>query len=173
MCGCEWHGYRSRLLACEIGACEAAALGRRCTVARLLVGTCASRPGYVAGRMTTLRSPFSQLQFLMKDYDGALETYQQGMEHDKDSADLKDGITKCITQIQRVNAGQLGEEELRMRQERAMQDPEIQRILTDPVMVQVLKELRENPESASTHLGSPEIFTKLMKLQRAGILRMG
>lgn len=114
-----------------------------------------------------------QLQFLTKDYDAALETYQQGLQHDGDSAELAEGVTRCITQIQRVNSGQLGEEELRLRQERAMQDPEVQRILTDPVMNQVLKDLKENPASAGQHLKSPEVYTKLMKLQRAGIIRLG
>ena len=47
-----------------------------------------------------------------------------------------------------------------------MADPEVQRILKDPVMNQILKELQENPASAVQHLQSPEIYTKLMKLQR-------
>lgn len=200
-----------------------------------------------ANRCIELKPDFSkgylrkaQVQFFTKDYDGALETYQEGLRHEPESQELSEGAQQCMEQIHRVNAGLLGEEELRMRQERAMQDPEVQRILLDPIMSQVsggagvggmfvgvrrvqrravgrlpshagvcrpsadrfsdmhrhvvvsiqtchaphiahslvcspqvLKELKENPGSASQHLKSPEIFTKLMKLHRAGILRLG
>ncbi len=45
-----------------------------------------------------------------------------------------------------MNSGQLSEEEMKQRQQRAMADPEIQHILTDPVMRQVLQDLQENPK---------------------------
>ena len=46
------------------------------------------------------------LQFFMKDYEKALETYQKGLEHEPDNMELKEGIERCIASISRW--GQLG-----------------------------------------------------------------
>ena len=46
-------------------------------------------------------------------------------------------LFSCYQQIRNVNSGNLTPEELKERQARSMQDPEIQTILTDPVMRQV------------------------------------
>ncbi len=54
-----------------------------------------------------------------------------------------------------------------------MQDPEVQNILTDPVMRQVLQDLQENPKQSQHHLKNQQIANKLQKLVRAGIVRMG
>ena len=42
------------------------------------------------------------LQFFMKEYDKALETYQAGLEHDPNNAELKEGITRCFEAIDKV-----------------------------------------------------------------------
>ena len=46
-------------------------------------------------------------------------------------------VLRYIQQINKANRGKLTPEELKERQGKAMQDPEIQNILTDPVMRQV------------------------------------
>lgn len=69
--------------------------------------------------------------------------------------------------------GTATEEEIKIRRERAMSDPEIQSILTDPVMRNVLRDFQENPRAAQDHLKDPAINFKLNKLVRAGIVRMG
>lgn len=53
-----------------------------------------------------------------------------------------------------------------------MQDPEIQNILTDPIMRQVLNDFQEHPQLAQKHLKQPEIANKLQKLVAAGIVQM-
>ncbi|KAF7001033.1 hypothetical protein CFC21_016782 [Triticum aestivum] len=58
------------------------------------------------------------------------------------------GVQRCIQQINKANRGKLTPEELKERQGKAMQDPEIQNILTDPVMQQVLIDFQENPRAA-------------------------
>lgn len=70
-------------------------------------------------------------------------------------------------------SGDVSEEELKQRQQRAMQDPEIQNIMMDPVMQQVLKDFQENPGAAQQHLRNAAIRQKLNKLVAAGIVRMG
>nr|KJB39588.1 hypothetical protein B456_007G020800 [Gossypium raimondii] len=77
------------------------------------------------------------VQFFMKEYDKALETYQEGLKHDANNQELLDGVRRCVEQINKANRGDLSPEELKERQAKAMQDPEIQNILSDPVMRQV------------------------------------
>ena len=93
--------------------------------------------------------------------------------HDPDSDELKDGVTRCVEQINKVSRGQVSEEELKERQERAMADPEIQMILTDPVMRQVLNDFANDPKAAQHHSKNAGIMAKLQKLINAGIVRMG
>ena len=134
------------------------------------------------------------VQFFMKDYDKALATYQAGLVHDADSEELKgappplvllrlcrtlmrasfaDGVMRCVEQINKVSRGQVTEEELKERQERALADPDIQMILTDPVMRQVLNDFQNDPKAAQHHSKNPGIMAKLQKLINAGIVRMG
>ncbi|KFK40570.1 hypothetical protein AALP_AA2G013200 [Arabis alpina] len=80
------------------------------------------------------------VQFFMKEYDNAMETYQEGLKHDPNNQELLDGVRRCVQQINKANRGDLTPEELKERQAKGMQDPEIQNILTDPVMRQVKKQ---------------------------------
>ena len=44
------------------------------------------------------------LQFFMKEYDKALETYEAGLSHDPDNAELKEGIARCVDAMNKVRA---------------------------------------------------------------------
>ncbi|WOG88436.1 hypothetical protein DCAR_0207671 [Daucus carota subsp. sativus] len=111
-------------------------------------------------------------QFLMKDYDKALETYQEGLKHDARNQELLDGVRRCVDQINRTGRGDLSPEELKERQAKAMQDPEIQNILSDPVMRQVLVDLQENPKASQEHMKNPSVMSKIQKLISSGIVQM-
>ena len=52
-------------------------------------------------------------------------------------------------------AGDASEEEIKERQARALEDPEIQAILQDPVMRQVLNDFQTNPKAAQQHEQNP------------------
>lgn len=41
------------------------------------------------------------LQFLMKEHDKAMLTYKQGLEHEPDNQELKDGVDSCIRALSR------------------------------------------------------------------------
>ncbi|XP_076886813.1 hsp70-Hsp90 organizing protein 2-like [Bidens hawaiensis] len=112
------------------------------------------------------------IQFFMKEFDKALETYQEGLKHDPQNPELLEGVRSCIQQINRATRGDLTADELKERQAKAMQDPEIQNILTDPVMAQVLKDLQENPKAAQDHMKNPSVMNKIQKLITAGIVQM-
>uniref|UniRef100_A0A0E0K2Y7 STI1 domain-containing protein n=1 Tax=Oryza punctata TaxID=4537 RepID=A0A0E0K2Y7_ORYPU len=112
------------------------------------------------------------IQFFMKEYDKAMETYQAGLKHDPNNPELLDGVKRCIEQINKANRGDLSQEEIQERQNKAMQDPEIQNILTDPIMRQILVDLQENPRASQEHLKNPGVMQKIQKLVSAGIVQM-
>ncbi|XP_051136892.1 hsp70-Hsp90 organizing protein 3-like [Andrographis paniculata] len=112
------------------------------------------------------------VQFFMKEYEKALETYQEGLKHDPQNQELLDGVKRCMEQINKANRGDLSPEELKERQAKAMQDPEIQNILTDPVMRQVLVDFQENPKAAQDHMKNPLVMNKIQKLVSAGIVQV-
>ncbi|KAK8710598.1 hypothetical protein V6N13_145914 [Hibiscus sabdariffa] len=112
------------------------------------------------------------IQFFMKEYDKALETYQEGLKHDPNNQELLDGVRRCVEQINKASRGDFTPEELKERQAKAMQDPEIQNILSDPVMRQVLIDFQENPKAAQEHTKNPMVMNKIQKLVTAGIVQM-
>lgn len=130
-----------------------------------------------------------------------MDTYQRGLEVEADNEELQEGMSRCMDALDRFMSGQVSEEELALRREKAMADPEIQarsssrtrvrggerpplpdsswpfldpqNILMDPIMRTVLKDFQENPRAAQNHLKDPVISMKLGKLVRSGIVRMG
>lgn len=112
------------------------------------------------------------VQFFMKEYDKALETYREGLKLEPQNQELLDGIRSCVQQINKVGSGNLTPEELKERQAKGLQDPDIQAILTDPIMRQVLTDFQENPKSAAEHQKNPMIMAKIQKLVGAGIVQI-
>ncbi|EMS56336.1 Heat shock protein STI [Triticum urartu] len=111
------------------------------------------------------------VQFFMKEYEKAMETYQAGLKLDPNNQELLDGIRRCVEQINKANRGDISQEDLQEKQSKAMQDPEIQNILTDPIMRQVLMDFQENPRAAQDHLKDPGVAQKIQKLINAGIVQ--
>jgi stress-induced-phosphoprotein 1 len=112
------------------------------------------------------------IQFFMKEYDKAMETYQEGLKHDPKNQEFLDGVRRCVEQINKASRGDLTPEELKERQAKAMQDPEVQNILSDPVMRQVLVDFQENPKAAQEHMKNPMVMNKIQKLVSAGIVQV-
>lgn len=56
------------------------------------------------------------IQFFMKEYDQALETYQEGLKHDPQNQELLDGVRRCVEQINKASRGDLSPDELKERQ---------------------------------------------------------
>jgi len=112
------------------------------------------------------------VQYFMKEYEKSLETYREGLKYDSNNQELLEGIRTCIQQINKASRGDLSPEELKERQAKAMQDPEIQNILQDPVMRQVLIDFQENPKAAQEHTKNPMVMNKIQKLVSAGIVQM-
>jgi len=75
--------------------------------------------------------------FFKKEYEKALEAYECGLKHAPDSAELKDGVARCQAAVAKFVRGDATEEEMAERRAKSMNDPDIQMILSDPVVNQV------------------------------------
>jgi stress-induced-phosphoprotein 1 len=53
-----------------------------------------------------------------------------------------------------------------------MNDPEVQKILGDPVMQSILKQMQEDPSAIREHMKNPIISAKMQVLINSGIVSM-
>ena len=83
--------------------------------------------------------------------------------------EIETQVQRCTQAMYSANQGASEQEIL----ERAQRDPEVSKILQDPVMQQILGQMRENPDAIQDHLRNPMIREKIQKLVNAGIIRMG
>lgn len=111
----------------------------------------------------------AHVHYLMKDYYKGLEVYDAGLKVDPDNQELKEGKQQTLTAIS-IQARQGGDDEATKR---ALQDPEIRAIISNPHIQQVLQDLQRDPKAASHHLSNPDIAAKIEKLIAAGVLKIG
>jgi len=78
-------------------------------------------------------------------------------------------LARSTTALYGANAGATEAEIL----ERAQRDPEVLGILQDPIMQQILGQMKEDPGAVQDHLRNPMIREKIQKLVNAGIIRLG
>lgn len=109
------------------------------------------------------------IEFFMKEYHKAVESYKAGLEIDPANSACKQGLDKTMRQIQTANYNQEADPD---RAARAMADPAIQAILQDPVIRQVLTDFQENPQHAQHAMNDPVVRTKIEKLIAAGVLKV-
>lgn len=116
----------------------------------------------------------AHLEFVMKDYDSALVTYGTGLKVEPGNQELRDGEMRTMRALNdSMGGGDMTDDERKLRQQKAMADPEIQNILTDPIMRQVLDDFSQDPVAAQRHAKQPDIMAKIQKLVKAGIVKMG
>lgn len=113
-------------------------------------------------------SRLAAIQCFMKEYHKAMDSYKKGLELDPENPECKDGLQHVVGLIQRSqNQGEVDKE----RQAHAMADPEIQAMLSDPIMRNVLQDFQTNPMEAQRHLQNPGIMAKIEKLIAAGVIQ--
>jgi stress-induced-phosphoprotein 1 len=106
-------------------------------------------------------------QFLSKEYQKCMVTYQEGLKIAPDNPELRQGLQDTLGAInERSSSGKTDEDTLR----KAMADPEIQKILSDPGMQKVLQDMQTDPKAAQHYLRQPDVLQKLEKLIAAGII---
>lgn len=110
-----------------------------------------------------------KIQHFLKQYHKALETYQRGLDLDPTASELIDGKRATMAAINAENnTGQIDPS----RQAEAMKDPEIQAILSDPLMNNILKNMQADPMSANRAMADPQVRSKIEKLIAAGVLQV-
>jgi len=110
------------------------------------------------------------IQFFMKQYHKCLETYDKGLKLEPENSELVEAIERTLNAInarQSTSDAQSEKEAL----EAASRDPEIQQILSDPLIRKVLQDLQSDPRAAQAHLRDPIIGAKIQKLIAAGVLK--
>mmetsp|Transcript_20153 Transcript_20153/g.20252 ORF Transcript_20153/g.20252 Transcript_20153/m.20252 type:complete len:558 (+) Transcript_20153:129-1802(+) len=108
------------------------------------------------------------IEFFMKEYHKALESYRKGLMLEPDNTLCKQGMQKTMAKINEASGGEMDKE----RQAHAMADPEIQSILQDPMVRQVLTDLQENPKYGQQAMNDPVMRGKIEKLIASGVLQV-
>lgn len=109
------------------------------------------------------------IEFMVKDFHKSMDSYKKGLEVDPENAACREGLRKVQTQISHGRS-QMTEEDKKRQASQAMEDPEIQAIVTDPLMQQLLQDMQQNPASAQSAMQDPDVRAKIEKLVAAGII---
>lgn len=110
------------------------------------------------------------IQFTKREYTKCIETCTLAMDMDlekKHTAELQGQIQRAYHALGQANNEGTNEE----KYARAMQDPEVQKIMGDPVMQTILKQMQEDPRAAQDHMKNPGIAAKIRVLVNAGIIQ--
>lgn len=108
------------------------------------------------------------IEFLRKEYHKAMESFQEGLAVDETQPECMEGLQRTMMRIQSNSAsGEVDEEQIA----RAAADPEIQRILADPMVNQAIQDLQRSPEAAAQVMADPGMAGKINRLIASGILR--
>lgn len=108
------------------------------------------------------------IHFLLKEYHKAMEAFEAGLALEEGNAECAEGLNKVMSAISSSGNKQTNEE----RRQRAMADPEIQGLLTDPHIISVLRDMSERPREAQAYLTDPKIRAAVNKLIAAGVVKM-
>ena len=110
------------------------------------------------------------LQTGMKEYHKAMDSYQKALELEPDNEEAKEGLRSTIARVNAASGGGAADPE---RARRAMEDPEIQAILRDPMVNSALEDMQRDPGAMRRVMGDASMAAKIQKLIASGILSVG
>lgn len=115
-------------------------------------------------------------QIAVKEFAAAVETLDEVRTRD---AEVNNGANAREIDQLYVKANQKRFEPENVNEtpeetyQRAMKDPEVAKIMQDPVMQSILQQAQQNPAALQEHMQNPEVFKKIQTLIAAGIIRTG
>ncbi|KAI0723475.1 activator of Hsp70 and Hsp90 chaperone [Earliella scabrosa] len=112
----------------------------------------------------------SHVLYAMRDYTKAIEAVQMAADVDeekKHAKEIADQVVKCQQALSSQREGESEEETL----QRAMRDPEVAKIMGDPIMQSILQQAQSNPAALQDHMKNPTVRQNIMKLINAGIIK--
>ncbi|EPZ32047.1 Tetratricopeptide-like helical domain-containing protein [Rozella allomycis CSF55] len=111
----------------------------------------------------------ANVEFFMREYSKCMSTCREAMDRDKEGKHTHE-IQQQMNQCRLATQSAGSQEEI---VQNAMKDPEVQRIMTDPIMQNILQQMQSDPKALKDHLKNPMIADKIQKLIDAGIIRLG
>ncbi|GAA5833454.1 hypothetical protein JCM11251_003499 [Rhodosporidiobolus azoricus] len=125
-------------------------------------------PGFVKGYIRK-----SSVLFAMKEFDKAYTAIEQAAEKDTTQShtrEITQQLSRVTSELSSSRAGETDEQTYA----RAMRDPEVQKIMGDPVFQSILQQAQQDPKSLQQHMmENPEVAKKVEVLVRAGIIKTG
>lgn len=114
----------------------------------------------------------AQAYFGMREYSKCLDACTEAAEADESRANAREIEQQQQKAISAMYTARENETEEQTR-ERLARDPEIQGIMTDPVMQSILQQAQSDPAALQEHMKNPGIRSKIQKLIAAGVIRVG
>ncbi|OQR78144.1 stress-induced-phosphoprotein 1-like [Tropilaelaps mercedesae] len=101
----------------------------------------------------------------LRDTTKARSAFEKALELEPNSTEALEGFKKCA-----MSFGNVDPEEARKR---AVADPEIQKILADPIMQMILEQMTQDPSAFREHTRNPDVAAKIQRLMECGIIQVG
>lgn len=102
----------------------------------------------------------------MQQSSKAIAAFQKALEIDPNNAEALQGYRSTV-----MNTGTGGADRETIKK-RAMGDPEVQSILSDPAMRLILEQMQNDSRAMQDHLKNPEIAAKISKLVESGLIEI-
>ncbi|RAL67999.1 hypothetical protein DID88_008723 [Monilinia fructigena] len=114
----------------------------------------------------------AQAYFGMRDYSKSLDACNEASEADITKANAREIEQQQQKAVSAMYSARENETEEQTK-ERLSRDPEIQRIMGDPVMQSILQQAQNDPAALQEHMKNPQIRSKIQQLIAAGVIRVG
>ncbi|KAI9889062.1 MAG: Hsp90 cochaperone [Vezdaea aestivalis] len=114
----------------------------------------------------------AQALFAMRKYTECIETTTAATQADeggKNAREINEQQQKAMSAMYSRKEGETEDEV----QQRIQNDPEILKILGDPVMQSILQQAKSNPAALQEHMKNPTIAGNIHRLIGAGVIRLG
>jgi len=114
----------------------------------------------------------AQAYFAMREYNKCLDVCTEAAERDEGGKNAREIEQQQQKAIQAQFSAREGETEEQTMQ-RIQNDPEIAKILSDPVMQSILQQAKSDPAALNEHMKNPQVRSSVQKLIAAGVIRLG